>query len=125
MQELETAELPVVLKLTKSPAQEGLSVPHHLPKPIREMLYYLEQRKHNARFEWAFYSFCLLLFAYPVFNSPRKLYGPKGLYNGIERPYPMGPSCQPQALPSSDDRRLVGYDPDSAVSIPPPSGLVT
>lgn len=56
MQELETAELPLVLKLTKSPAQEVLSVPHHLLKPIREMLYYLEQRKHNATFKWSFFT---------------------------------------------------------------------
>lgn len=34
-----------------------------------------------------------------------------------------GPSCQPQASPSSDDCRLVGYDSDSAVSTPPPPGL--
>lgn len=62
MQELETAELPVVLKLAKSPAQEVLSVPHHLPKSIREMLHYLEQRKHNAKFKWAVLLFLLAPF---------------------------------------------------------------
>lgn len=56
MQELETAELSVVLKLTKSPAQEVLSVPHHLLKPIREMSYYLEQRKTNAKFKWSLFT---------------------------------------------------------------------
>lgn len=62
MQELETADLPVVLKLAKSPAQEVLSVPHHLLKPIREMLHYLEQRKYNAEFKWAFLLFLLAPF---------------------------------------------------------------
>lgn len=52
MQELETAELPVILKLTKSPGQEVLSVPHHLLKPIREVLHYLEERKHNTKFKF-------------------------------------------------------------------------
>lgn len=38
MQELEVAELPVVLKVSKSPIQEVLPVPHYLPELIREML---------------------------------------------------------------------------------------
>lgn len=75
-----------------------------------------------------FHSFCLLFFIYPAFfgpTSPWKLNVPEGPYNGVECPYPMGPSCQPQALPSSDDCRLAGSDPDSAVSTPPSPGLVT
>lgn len=60
MQELEAAELPMVLKSTESPTQEVLSVPQQVLKLTGEMLHYLEQREHDIKFEWAFPLFLLV-----------------------------------------------------------------
>ena len=49
VQELEAAQLPLVLQLTEGPIQEALSLPHNRLKLIREMLSHLELRKHNAQ----------------------------------------------------------------------------
>lgn len=48
MQELQAAQLPLVLQLPKGPVQEALSVPQHRPELIREALSHLERRKRRA-----------------------------------------------------------------------------
>lgn len=45
VQELEAAQLPLVLQLTKGPIQGALPLPHHLLKLIGEMLDHLGHRK--------------------------------------------------------------------------------
>lgn len=45
VQELEVAQLPLVLQLTKGPVQGALPPPHHLLKLIGEMLDHLGHRK--------------------------------------------------------------------------------
>ena len=45
VQELEAAQLPLVLQLTKGPIQDALPLPHHLLKLIGEMLDHLGHRK--------------------------------------------------------------------------------
>lgn len=49
VQELEAAQLSLVLQLTESPIQEALSLSRHSLELIREMLNHLKHRKHNAQ----------------------------------------------------------------------------